>query len=909
MTHPHQIDAYLSQLRAALPAGSPQAERLVAEAEDHLLELVERLVATGMPQEAAVEEALARFGTPDRIVRFAYSHPGSSGSRRLRAGQPRWRQGPGNRRKSKDRGDGIVQSLLQDIRYGLRTLARNPGFTVVAVLTLALGIGANTAIFAIVNGVLLQPLPYDNPGRLVLLSSRNEQRGWSSMPIPPGTFFELGGNAQTFEALAGYAERKITLTGGEEPLRIEAARATANLFSLLGVDAERGRVFLPEEDVPGTPDVALLSTGLWRRYFGGDTDIIGKMITLDDKPYTVVGVMRQEFQFPSTQVEVWIPMKLDPGQPSWGNWFLTGIGRLKKGTPLTQSQAEIDTLTAAFSDNLPFGGGWNYQLKSLTEEVVGEVRPALLVLLGAVGLILLLACANVANLLLSRASGRAKELAVRTAVGASRQRLLGQLLAETLLLSLLSGLAAIFAVEWGLSLLVLRLPGDFPRLEEIGVDGTVLTFVVTASCLAGLLAGLFPALQASRVNLIEALKDAGRSSSGGGARSRAREILVVAEVALSILLLAGAGLLVRSFLRLLEVDTGFQPRNVLTMRISLPRSRYPGPQQQSEFLRQLSERAALLPAIHAVGATTGLPTRNVSMIDSSLTVEGAADTGDEPSEGIAIDAVLPDYFHSLGIRLLRGRFFMARDTASAPKVVIINDRIARQFFPNEDPVGRRILHSNDTDWMTIVGVVADVKQYGLEKESPKQMFLPFAQEPKRSFYLTVLSTGRPEERFADLKGLVRSLDSDLPATDIQTMEQAVATSMAHRRFYMLLMSFFGVLALVLAVVGIYGVISYSVSQRTHEIGVRMALGAGRGDILRMVIGRGMGLSVAGVVAGLLGAFYLTRFLQSLLFEVGPADPVTFVAIVILLLAVSALACYVPARRATKVDPMVALRYE
>jgi putative ABC transport system permease protein len=805
-------------------------------------------------------------------------------------------------------------------------LWKSPGLTAVAVLALALGVGANTAIFSVVNAVLLRPLPYKDPDRLVVLWGNNLKQGRGQLPVSFPNFLDWKNQNRVFEDMASYAYNQFVITGRQEPERVRGVFVSTGFFPVLGVRPSLGRTSRPEEE---REYLAVLSHALWQRRFGSDPSIIGQVITLNGKGYTVIGVMPPDFQFPprdprfqptGTGAELWVTLSsLFTPSPNLGDWIgsrsLRGnrvIGQLKPGVTIQQAQAEMDTIAGRLEQAYPdANAGVGVTLVPLHEQLVGHIRAALLVFLGAVGFVLLIACANVANLLLARTATREKEMALRAALGASRLRLVRQLLTESTLLALLGGALGLLLALWGVDLLVHLDTGNIPRANEIGIDGRVLSFTLAISLLTGMIFGLAPALQASKLNLNETLKEGGRSSAGSWRGRRVRGLLVVSEIALTLVLLIGAGLMIKSFRRLLETPPGFNPQNVLTMQIQVSSFQHSQPPQWVAFYRQVLERVAALPGVQSVGTCDSLPPR-IFQRGNSFAIEGHPSPGPGQSPIAQLFTISPDYFRALNVPLLKGRYFTEADTAAAPGVAIINETIARRFFPNEDPVGRRLKLGNpesQSPRLTIVGVVGDVKYSGLDADTEAGLYIPYLQNPVPGMYLMVRTASYPLSLAAAVRGQVLAVDKDQPVANIKTMEQVLAESVAQRRLNTLLLGLFAAVALSLAMVGIYGVVSYSVSQRTHEIGIRMALGAQTGDVLRLVVRQGLQPVLIGMAIGLTGALALTRLLSSLLYGVSATDPATFVVISLLLTAVALLACYIPARRATKVDPMIALRYE
>jgi len=805
-------------------------------------------------------------------------------------------------------------TLLQDLRYGVRMLFKNKGFTAVAIIALALGIGANTAIFSVVNAVLLRPLPFKDASRLVWVWET--QPTLDKAPFTPADFQDYQAQNQSFEQVAAVFSQNLTLTGSDQPERLKAAIVSANFFSLVGVEALRGRTFLPEEGQPGAKRVAVLSYGLWQRRFGSDPNLVGRELTLNGVSFNVVGVMPPDFNYPNA-IELWVNPKQVVPELSVGatddvrtirnSHWLAMIARLKPGVTIAQAQADMDGVAHRIGQQ--YNSNHGVKIVSLHERIVGDVRPALLVLLGAVGLVLLISCANVANLLLARAASRHKEIAVRTALGASRLRLVRQLLTESLLLATLGGGVGVLLAFWGVDLLVSALPATTPRLKEIGVDAQALGFTFALTLFTGFIFGLVPALRASQVNLNESLKEGGRTSTEGFHGNRVRGLLVVCEVALSLIVLIGASLLVKSFVRLQDVELGFNPANLLTMQVSLPSAKYGKPAQQTAIFQQIIERLEALPGVQAVGVSNDLPIEGDMQTSTPHVENRTAAPGEESLAGV--HTISSNYFQAMGIPLLRGRAFTAADTEDAPPVIIINNVTAKRLFPNEDAIGKRIKFSDDKNvpWIEIIGISGDVRHNGLDEAPQMETYEPYLQNPRTIMAVAVRSANDPASLTAAMRGAVLEIDKDQPVYNIRTMNQVLATSIASRRLSMILFSLFAAIALALVTVGIYGVIAYSVTQRTHEIGIRIALGAQTRDVLKIIVGQGMMLTLIGIATGLIGAFAVMRVMSSLLFGVSASDPITFACVTLLLIAVALLACYIPARRATKVDPMIALRYE
>jgi predicted permease len=808
----------------------------------------------------------------------------------------------------------LLADLLHDLRYAVRMQRKNPAFTIIAVIALALGIGANTAIFSVVNTVLLRPLPYKDPERLVMVWEEDTRHGYPTDTPAAANYVDWRDQNQSFEGMAAIADESFNLTGSGDPERLEGRRVSASLFPLLGVEPQIGRVFTATEDQPGSQRVVLLSYGLWQRRFGGDPGIVGKPLTLNGETYIVTGVMPARFQFPSNDDEAWVPIALTAQEAANRNrHYLFVVARLKPGVTLAQAQTDMSTIATRLQQQYPEANAdLGAVVMSLHEHVVGDIKPALLILLGAVGLVLLIACANVANLLLARAAVRQKEIAVRVALGARRLRLIRQFLTESLLLSLLGGVVGLAIAFGGMIFLKAFIPENISQARDISLDFRVLGFTLLVSVVTGLIFGLAPSIQATRFNQIETLKEGGRDAATGGSGKRLRSLLVMAEVAISLVLLIGAGLLINSFLRLRNIDPGFRANNLLTMKIVLPEPKYEEPERRSTFYTDLIQRVQSLPGVRSAAVTTNLPLyRQGNSI--SVSIEGRS----EPPPGqeliVVTRIISPGYFDTMSIPLLNGRPFTEQDTHTSPNVVVISETMARRFWPGEDAIGKRIAAGRartPEDWIQVVGVVKDVRQFELTAEPRPQMYMSYRQaaffEPRD---LVVKTDVDPASMATTVRKTVWDIDKDQPVSNIRTMEDILAGSIARQRFSMLLLAIFAGVALVLAGVGIYGVMSYSVAQRTREIGIRMALGAQTGAVLKLAVAYGMKLVIAGIVIGLIAAFALTRVMSTLLFGVTATDPATFTLISLLLVAVAALASYIPARRATKVNPIIALRYE
>jgi putative ABC transport system permease protein len=808
----------------------------------------------------------------------------------------------------------LLADFLQDLRYAVRMQRKNPAFTVVAIIALALGIGANTAIFSVVNTVLLRPLPYKDPEQLVMVWEDASHFGFPRDTPATANYVDWRDQNNVFTSMAAMEDVNLNLTGVGDPERLKARLVSASLFPLLGVDPQLGRVFTAAEDQPGNEYVVLLSYRLWQRRFGGDPAIVGKTLRLSDESYTVVGVMPPRFQFPEPDVELWTPIAFSPRQiANRDRHYLEVVARLKPGVTLQQAQTEMTTIGVRLQQQYPQSNtNLGVAVTSLHEHVVGDIKPALLILLGAVGLVLLIACANVANLLLARAAIRQKEIALRVALGARRLRLIRQFLTESILLSIVGGIVGLLLSYAGLIVLRSFIPENIAQAREISLDLKVLGFTLLVSLITGIIFGLAPAIQAARFNQSETLKEGGRDSATGSGGKRLRGVLVMAEVAVSLVLLIGAGLLINSFLRLRNIDPGFKSDNLLTMKIELPQPKYEAFEKRSAFYTNLVQHVESLPGVRSAAVTTNLPLYRQGN-STSIHIEGRPEPppGQEPI--IVTRTISPGYFDTMGIPLLAGRSFTDHDSETSPTVVVISETMARRYWPGENAIGKRIAAGrveSDKDWMQVIGIVKDVRQFELSAESRPQMYLTYRQ---LDFFvpedLVVKTDVDPSSLAATVRKAVWDVDKDQPVSDIRTMNEILADSIARQRFSMLLLAVFAGVALLLAAVGIYGVMSYSVAQRTHEIGIRMALGAQTSAVLRLAVGYGLKLVIAGVVIGLIAAFALTRVMSTLLFGVTPTDPATFTVISLLLIGVAAVASYIPARRATKVDPIIALRYE
>jgi putative ABC transport system permease protein len=806
-------------------------------------------------------------------------------------------------------GEVVMKTLWQDARYGLRMLLKKPGFTLTAVITLALGIGATSTIFSFVNGILLRPLPYRDSERLVLLYETAPKRGIVSMGISPLNFLDWREQNRVFTGVAAYHNDGYSFSGGGEPEQLSGANISYNTFEILGVAPILGRMFTAEEDRPGNDLVVILGHGLWKRRFGSKPEIIGRKITLNNRQRTVIGVMPPDFKFPEV-ADLWVPLAIDTSHWTRFSHGWDAIARLKPGVTLEQAQSDITTVARRIEEQNPVTNeGMGVILIPLREDLAIDYRKALLILMGVVGLVLLIACVNVANLLLARASSRGKEVAIRTALGASRWRVFRQLLTESVLLGLMGGALGCGLAVWGLDLLLAAIPIDLPFWMRFDLDGRVLGFTAGVTLLTGLVFGAAPALQTSKVDLNESLKEGGRNASGAG-RHRMLRSLVVAEVALSLILLIGAGLMIRSFMRLQGANPGLNPENLLTLRVDLPEAKYDTPEKPQAFFKELLERVSALPGIQAAGATWRLPLAGGGR-RTSLTVEGFSVLPASQAPGVNYCVITPNYFHAMGIPILIGRDFSDVDARDSMEVTIIDERLAREYWPNDNPLGKRVRFGppeENRPWNTIVGVVGAVKHESLNLTERKTVYLPHAQDSMGDMTLAVRAAN-PENLVSAIRGRVKAMDPDLPIINVRTMTEVISRSVWQPRLYAILFGVFAAVALALASIGIYGVMAYSVSERTREIGIRVALGAQRRDVLKLVVARGMTPTLIGAGIGLGAALALTRLMQTLLFEVSATDPLTFVTLAVLLSVVALVACYLPARRATKVDPMIALRCE
>jgi len=801
--------------------------------------------------------------------------------------------------------------FLTDLKYAARSLRRSPGFVIAAVATLALGIGANSAIFSVVNAVLLRPLPYPDPDRLVLVWERNVPRHQETNVVNPQNYLDWNDRSKSFSGLALLVWSQLTFTG-DSPEIIQGRAVTANFFDVMGVPLAMGRGFTQAEALPGGPSVIVLSDGLWRRRFGADRGVVGRSVPIAGGTALVLGVAPPALgPMPWGQEQYWEPFRIDPNDRTRGGRYALVVGRLLPGVSRERAQAEMSSIAASLEQEYPaFNTGWSANVVQLKDQVVGSSRRALLLLLGAVSMVLLIACANVGNLMLSRATGRQREVAIRTALGASRARLVRQALLESVLLSAIGGAVGLLLAVWAIDLLVSAGPRSIPRLSEIGVDPRVFAVTAGISLLVGILFGLPAALGEAHADLTASLKGESPRATATASTTRFRGALVVAQMSLALVLLAGAGLLIRSLQRLSSVDPGFDPESVLTVSVDLPEATYGDATRQGAFFDQLRDRVSQLHGVTGVGAVNFLPlTAPGSATSIHLIGRPEPAPGQEPIADIRYaDA---GYFTTMRIPLRRGRSPNAADGPKAPPVVLINETMARQFWPNEDPIGQRLKIDmwKPDDVVEIIGVVGDLHPNTLDDNIRPMIYYPLSQEPSRSLTMVIRHANGPTGLAGQIRAAVREIDRGVPLTDVATMNERLNQSMADRRYPMLLLAGFAALAVILAAVGIYGVLSYTVGQRTREIGVRMALGARRGDVLRMVLGSGLRLTLLGVVVGAVGAAVAGRALGRLLYGITPTDPVTFGAVALLLTVIATIACYLPARRATRVDPMVALRAE
>jgi putative ABC transport system permease protein len=807
----------------------------------------------------------------------------------------------------------FIEDFIQDLRYGLRVLVKSPVFTIVAVLSLALGIGANTAIFSVVNGLLLQPLPYPEPERIVDVWHTPPQESFPGMAmfsVSPGNYLDWKSQNESFEAMAAYQGNVFSMSDGNTPTTVIGTRVSSEFFSVLRSTPSQGRTFVPEEEQPGRNQVVVLGYGLWQRAFGGDPNLIGQTLSLDSQKFTVIGIMPSGFEFPQ-EGELWVPLAWDEKErQTRAIHDYEVIARLKPEVSLAKAQAEMSTISSRLEQQYPEANkGWGAVVIPLREDLVGDIRPALLVLFGAVGFVLLIACANVANLMLARGANRKKEIAIRIALGAARSRIVRQLLTESILLSTAGGLIGLLLAGWGSQVLVQMSSGSLPIPGEISMDRWALGFTLLLSFAAGIIAGIAPAFQFSAAETSETLKQGTGRNGGSSASQRTRKALVIAEVILSLILLIGAGLMIRSFWKLQQVDPGFDTSNTIVMGVGLPATKYPDPQQQAVFFDRVLEQISTLPGVVSAGSTTTLPLSG-SGSTQPFTIQGRPEplVAEQPTAKMRY--ISADYFRAMGVPLRQGRFFNDQDRDKGAQVLIISETMARQFWPGEDPIGKRLTPSFHLDLgaREIIGVVGDVKA-GLDADAAPVMYMPYKQAPRSFMTLVARTTSNPQNFNRAIAEAIRAVDSEQALWNVRTMEQVLTNSVSGRRFNMTLLITFAGLALVLAAVGVYGVMNYSVTLRRRELGIRLALGAQRGDVLRLVLGQGLALTFIGIGVGLIAAYGLTRLMESLLYGVSATDYLTFISVSGVLLVVGLLASYLPARRATKVDPMIALRSE
>jgi predicted permease len=819
------------------------------------------------------------------------------------------------------RGTKFFEVLLQDLRYAMRSFAKTPGLTALIVLSLAIGIGANTAIFSVTSTLLLKPLPYPQPDRIAILWLRSPGIGISQDWPSPGQYHDVVTQNHVFEDTALALGNNFTLTERSKAIKVDVIQATSSLLPMLGAKPMLGRIFLPEEDQPGKPETVVLTYGFWQREFASDPNIVGRAITLNGNAHTVVGVLSPSFRLNHEVIptvagidkpEIFMPPPDEAKKPNnYGSENYNIVARLKPGVTMKHAQSDIDVIAARLREEKHRDPSFTISVVPLVEQVVGNIRTVVLILFGAVALVLLIACTNVANLLLSRAAVRQREIAIRAALGAGRMRVMRQLLTESILLSLMGGVAGL--VISSLSILIARKmhPGNIPRLEELSMDFRVFGFTFAIAILTGVMFGLAPALRASRVDLTANLKAGGKGSLGGGLsikHDKLRGALVIAELAISLPLLVGAGLLVRSFVRLANVPPGFNPQNVVSMDVGAYGPQFKDPTTRVQFYQELADRIRHLPGVTATGAISALPLTS-AIGWGGIHIEGYVPPPNEPELQVDRRAATPSYFSAMQIPLIRGRMFAETDTDKIPPVAIIDQKMADRFWPHGDAIGKRIRRSDDSPWTTIVGVVGVVKQYGLDIDTRMVEYYPHAQIRNGALYVVARTTSDPASTTAAIIHLVNSINPDVPVYDVATMEQRVQDSMARQRFAMTMLACFAGFAMILAAIGIYGVMSFLVTQGTADIAIRMALGARRASILSLVFQQGMGLALMGIIAGLIGALGLTRLMSSLLFGVKPTDPLTFFSVLALLFVVALSACLFPAGRAMRIDPMVALRTE
>jgi putative ABC transport system permease protein len=882
---------------ASLRLEPTRESEIVEELASHLEDRYQELRADGSSEAEAQITAQNELSNEQLLVRELNRVERKYGTERFELGAGR---------------KNMLGNLWQDTRYGLRLIRKNPGFSAVVILTLAVGIGANTAIFSVVNAVMLRSLPFKDPDRLVRLNESNPERGWPTFAVSHPNFLDWRERNQSFAALAATSPASANIGTAGEVEVVRGAAVTVDFLAVLGTSPLMGRNFLPEEDKPGGNNrVVILTYGSWQKRFAGDPEVIGKTLTLNDNPFTVIGILPQSFAWgTSSTFEILLPLAPDP-QRSRSDHRLLVIGKLKAGVTREQALADMNNIAAQLAEQFPESNtGWSASGQSFYDWLIPEaIRRSLLIFLGAVGFVLLIACSNVANLMLARANARQREISIRIALGASRLRIGSQLLVESLSLAMISGIAGLGVAQLAMKALKALNPGDVPRLEELSMDGRVLGFSLLISLLTGVLFGLAPSIHAARTNINEMLKEGGRSISGGRIRQRIRSSLVTIEVALSVALLVSAGLLLRSFWRLQEVNPGFKTDHLLTMRVNLPRNRYPDNTRAWGFYKRFLEEATVPPGIEAVAVTSGVPMGGGNTA-TEVQIEGRAPEaeGNKPSAGWRI--VSPGYFRAMGIPL-RGRDFDDRDTQEAPPVTIISEEMARRYWPGEDPVGKPVtLFSFSNKTCTVIGVAGDVRSAGLDSDPRPTVYVSTKIAAMwNPMDLVIRTSGDPPSHAPAIRSTLSQIDPYVPVYEIRSMDELLSNTLGSRRFTMFLLGVFAGIAVLLACVGLFSVMAYLVSQRTHEIGVRLALGARPKDVFGLIIGRGMSLAGAGSVLGLGGAWAIGRFLETLLYQIKPTDAITLASAPVVLLLVALVACYVPARRAMKVDPMLALRYE